>query len=233
MANPQTEDGFTPIANEILEALARVKLSPNEFRIIFFLLRKTYGWRKKSDWISLSQFSKGTGVDRHNVHRALKSLKTKKIIVVGIDYRKRPSYGFQKNYEKWKVLSIPTTPINKHSVVVDTDYSVLSGLTTGVVDTDYKSVVDTDYHKRKEIKKTKENEQNKSEIPDFSFSLKPETENLKPKTSNPPLRENLNSAKNLITSLAEKVDVKSISSAEEFEKRRRFLQEQKKALGIG
>ena len=47
MANPQLEDGYTKIANEILEALAGINLSPYEGRALFFLIRKTYGWKKK------------------------------------------------------------------------------------------------------------------------------------------------------------------------------------------
>jgi len=33
MASPQKENGFTPIANEIIEALCKVNLSPYESRI--------------------------------------------------------------------------------------------------------------------------------------------------------------------------------------------------------
>ena len=58
MANPQAENGYTPIANEIVEALYRVNLSAYESRVLWYLCRKIYGWSKKTDWIALSQFSK-------------------------------------------------------------------------------------------------------------------------------------------------------------------------------
>jgi len=103
MANPQLEDGYTPIANEILEALARINLGAYEVRTLFYLIRKTYGWKKKKDWISLSQFSKGLGLDRRNVFRALKSLHGKGLVVICRDDKKHPTYGFQKNYERWQI----------------------------------------------------------------------------------------------------------------------------------
>jgi len=104
MANPQVEEGHTDIANEILEALWRVTLSSHETRVLLYLLRKTYGWHKKTDWIALSQFSKDIGIDRRNVFRALKKLSSKQMIVVYKDDKGNPTYGFQKNYEKWVVL---------------------------------------------------------------------------------------------------------------------------------
>ena len=106
MASPQKENGFTPIANEILEALCKVNLSPYESRILWFLLRKTYGWNKKSDWISQSQFSKGLRLDRRLVHRTLKKLSTeRRMVVISRDDRNWPTYSFQKDYSQWKTSS--------------------------------------------------------------------------------------------------------------------------------
>jgi phage replication O-like protein O len=111
MASPQIEDGYTPIANEIAEALCRVNLSAYESRILWFLFRKTYGWEKKTDWIALSQFSKGTGLDRRMVHRTLKHLEARKIIVIHRGDKRRIRYGFQKNYELWKLSPVQMTAV--------------------------------------------------------------------------------------------------------------------------
>ena len=62
MANPQKENGFTSIANEILEALARVDLPSYERRVVDVIIRKTWGFVDKNgkhkiwDRISYSQF---------------------------------------------------------------------------------------------------------------------------------------------------------------------------------
>jgi phage replication O-like protein O len=109
MANPQLEDGYTQIAHEIMEALAQINLSPYESRAIWFILRKTYGWKKKRDWIALSQFSKGLKLDRRHVHRALKGLLSKDIIVICRDDKKHPTCSFQKDYSQWKVSPVEMT----------------------------------------------------------------------------------------------------------------------------
>ena len=54
MANPQLENGYTKVANEILDALVKIRLSPNESRLLWFIIHKTYGWHKKTDRISIS-----------------------------------------------------------------------------------------------------------------------------------------------------------------------------------
>jgi phage replication O-like protein O len=105
MANPQSEDGHIDIANEIAEALMKVNLSAYESRVLWFLFRKTYGWKKKTDWISLSQFSECLCLDKRLVHRAIKELSSKGMIVIERDDGIRVRYGFQKDYEKWNTSS--------------------------------------------------------------------------------------------------------------------------------
>jgi len=114
---PQKENGFTPIANEIMEALMKVNLSAYESRVLWFLFRKTYGWSKKTDWITLSQFSECIGLDRRLIHRAIKGLSSKKMIVIYKDDTYKIRYGFQKDYRKWKLSSKKMTVINRDDEV--------------------------------------------------------------------------------------------------------------------
>jgi phage replication O-like protein O len=139
--NPQLEDGFARIANEILEAIARTYLSDYESRCIHFLWRKTYGWHskgnpkaKKTDAISLSQWQQGTCIERRNVARALNELVKRNIVTKTVV---KPHgrgavilYSFQKHYKEWKgytppemssvetplVMSSPQTPFTKEIV---------------------------------------------------------------------------------------------------------------------
>lgn len=126
MANPQTGDGFTPIANEIIEALWRVNLSSYETRVLWYLLRKTYGWQKKTDMIALSQFSKAIGIDRRHIHRAIKALSSKKMIVTYKGDNSVLSYGFQKDYEKWRLSPIQVTVPKEVTVPVPIQVTKLS-----------------------------------------------------------------------------------------------------------
>lgn len=103
MANPQKENGHTDIANEIVEVLATINLRPYEWRTLWALWRKTWGWHKKEDRISLTQFQEITRLERRHQRKAIKSLIEKNIII-----RKRDSYivsySFQKDYALWKLV---------------------------------------------------------------------------------------------------------------------------------
>jgi len=111
MANPRKENGHTDIAHEILETLARQRLSPNERRVLMVIFRKTYGWQKSEDRIPLSQFVKMTDMKKPNVHRAITQL-VRRNIVIRTDNKKRATYRFQKNWEKWEKLSESITNEN-------------------------------------------------------------------------------------------------------------------------
>jgi len=111
MVSPQKENGFLSIANEIVDELMKVNLSAYEMRVLWFILRKTYGFNKKTDWMALSQFAKGTNLDRRLVHRTLKKLSSKQMIVIHRDDKFRIRYGFQKNYNRWVVSSKEMTSV--------------------------------------------------------------------------------------------------------------------------
>ena len=112
MVNPQLEDGYTPIANEILEALSKIRIPGEAGQCLHFIIRKTYGYGKKEDWISLSQFVEGTNLLKPTVSRALRKLLGMNMIIkkdngVGV------TYGIQKDCDKWKPLSKKITVIKK------------------------------------------------------------------------------------------------------------------------
>ena len=74
MANPQKENGYTTIANELLEAIYCGKFSPTEFKMLLFILRYTYGFNRKVARLSNSFISGGTKIHEVAVSRAITSL---------------------------------------------------------------------------------------------------------------------------------------------------------------
>lgn len=102
MANPQIENGFTPIANEIMEALTKISLSGQEFRLILHLLRNTYGFHKKEYYLPLTKISKLMGCNKNNASRLINKLVLSKMItVIKNDNGKPRSYCFNKDYDLW------------------------------------------------------------------------------------------------------------------------------------
>ena len=103
MANPQKENGYTAMANEIMEALARIRINGQSRQVLDFLLRKTYGYNKKEDCISLSQFCLGTGLSKVAVCKSLKKLKSMNLITQKGN-KVANKYTFTKDYTKWRPL---------------------------------------------------------------------------------------------------------------------------------
>jgi len=52
-----------------------------ELKVLLFIIRRTFGWGKSADAISLSQLERGTGLSRRSVREAVKSLEQKRLIV--------------------------------------------------------------------------------------------------------------------------------------------------------
>ncbi len=102
MSNPQLEDGYTKIANELIEALFRIRLSGREYAIILCVIRKTYGFNKKEDWISYGKFEKFTGLTRSCVYRAIEGLVAKKLLVADKQLG-QTIYSLNKRYLEWVV----------------------------------------------------------------------------------------------------------------------------------
>ncbi|HBW9554031.1 TPA: replication protein [Klebsiella pneumoniae] len=84
------DDGFTRIANELLEAVMHAGLSQHQLLVFMAVMRKTYGFNKKSDWVSNEQISVLTGILPHKCSAAKSALVKRGILtqtgrVIGIN----------------------------------------------------------------------------------------------------------------------------------------------------
>lgn len=164
----QVDDGeFTRIHNSILDKLALARFTASEYRCLMFLFRMTYGWQKKEDVISLSQWCKGVGIDpekRHNVLRTLQALTAKRVIYCKSNGNNHAAtWGFNKHFDEWDASLFEETVItqdNTHEtpVIKPHNTSVISPDNTTVIPEDNTSVISRDNHKRKKerLKKIKE-----------------------------------------------------------------------------
>lgn len=121
MASPQKENGYTSIANELMEAFARTpSIGSEAFQVLMLLLRRSYGFQKKDAEMSISFIAQGTGMKRRCASRAIERLVSKRLIV-----RAGSIVAINKNYDEW-VVSKRTPP-------VQTDTPPLSKRRTEVV----------------------------------------------------------------------------------------------------
>lgn len=107
MANPQKENGYTAISNELSEAFCRTRIPGEARQVLDVIIRQTYGFNKKIDKIALSVFCEKTGMDKPDVCRAINKLRQMNLIVgeKANDYKTISTYGLNKNYEEWQPLA--------------------------------------------------------------------------------------------------------------------------------
>jgi len=121
--SPQKENGYMAIANEILDALCKTHIPARERQCLDLILRKTYGFNKKEDDISLSQFEIGTGIEKRSLRRSLESLMSKNIIGVRKNAHtynekkeyKSSTYWFNKKYDTWVLNSDNKRGVRKNA----------------------------------------------------------------------------------------------------------------------
>ena len=104
MANPQP-DQFTKISNELMEVVPYYKFNGTQLRLLFVILRYTYGFCRKEHALSLSFLSKATGMAREQVKRELNALIRDKVVIVkkAAGFNSTRILAFNKDYEQWKV----------------------------------------------------------------------------------------------------------------------------------
>lgn len=118
MASPQTEDGFTRIANELLDAILNFGFTGRQLTIVMAVIRKTYGFNKKQDEIGLSQFRDITGMARQHASKAIIELKEMNVLTVG-EGRYANLISLNKRYKEWNRITITkwVTPITESVIV--------------------------------------------------------------------------------------------------------------------
>lgn len=100
---PQIEDGYIRIANELFDAFLSFRFSYRQSKVFLAVLRKTFGYGKKSDDVSASQLGALCAMPRSHVASTLVELEKMNAIT-----RSPGKYGtvtaINKNYWQWKRL---------------------------------------------------------------------------------------------------------------------------------
>ena len=106
MASPQCENGYTKIANEILDKLVEARIPGEQIRCLLFILRQTYGFNRKEAELSYAEIAQATGISRRNAVRSMQELVSKLTLgVVKTDTSGKLTYRFNKDYEQWMCFS--------------------------------------------------------------------------------------------------------------------------------
>ena len=92
-----TDNGYTRIANELLEAIASADLTARQLKLMLAYVRKTYGFNKKMDRIADEQISQLTGLSRQNVNKVKKELISMNCLIV-----EGSQIGINKEVSAWR-----------------------------------------------------------------------------------------------------------------------------------
>ncbi|EPV6087093.1 replication protein [Proteus mirabilis] len=163
-----TDDGYTRIANELLESLSCCNLTVRQLRVMLAIIRKTYGFGKKVDRISDSQLADVSGLSRQNVNKAKKELISMNYIIL-----EGNKIGVNKEVSAWKNQSRDSVSNLKTKKVSKLETNDVSDLET---------------HKRNTLKKkeitniSSENSNESSDIPpEKVLAVKPDAVVSSPK----------------------------------------------------
>lgn len=105
MPGPELTDGYTKIANEIFEEVARRKFNGIQIRIILIVWRQTYGWNRKSAELSITFLATALESDPSGVKKELTRLLDMKVLKVFKEARGKHGrfIGFNKYVNQWLV----------------------------------------------------------------------------------------------------------------------------------
>ncbi|MDY0278881.1 MAG: replication protein [Acholeplasma sp.] len=102
---PQLENGYTRIANEILETIPKIGLNGTQYNILLVVFRYTYGFQRKNHELSLNFIAEAT-----NSHKVLIQREVAKLIKMNIlievsapTFNKGRIIGFNKNHNSWEL----------------------------------------------------------------------------------------------------------------------------------
>ncbi|MDP5277230.1 replication protein [Chengkuizengella axinellae] len=103
MANPQIENGYIKIANEIWDEIIRRNFSKRQKDILNLVWRLSYGCRRKKALIPLQKDFTICGVPQQHVKNELKYLESCKVLLWD---QEKSEYEINKNYELWQVSPV-------------------------------------------------------------------------------------------------------------------------------
>ncbi len=103
----QLENGYTRIANELMDIIAQTKFNGSQFRIIMAVVRYTYGFNRKSAEMSVSYLAKATGLPERHVRKEVDRLLLGNILIEYKEPTKTSSreLGLNKNHLEWCICT--------------------------------------------------------------------------------------------------------------------------------
>ena len=107
MANPQKENGYVGIANELFEAICNARFTGRQYAVLLSVIRLTYGYNHKKSPISVRELSHMTGITHSHISETVSELIEKSVMIEYGVHGQTRILGINKNYDEW--IGVPKT----------------------------------------------------------------------------------------------------------------------------
>lgn len=146
MANPQLENGYTRIANELLEVIYSSKFNATQLKILLCIIRYTYGFGRKEHELSLTFISKATGVSKRYVASELNRLIESKVVLIAKEHTDTESRKLKinKRYASWEGYGTIIPQVNDSSTDEEKQDTTVEEL--------FNTTVEESFHQERKIK---------------------------------------------------------------------------------
>lgn len=117
------ETNFTRFPNELLQKLMTERLSSVELRVILTIVRRSYGFHKGGEILSITAICELTGIARSSVAKAVRSLLARSVLIEleGPSFERARLLSVNPRLSEWKTectlpqqntktVSAPSTP---------------------------------------------------------------------------------------------------------------------------
>lgn len=101
----QPKNGYTKVPHFLIEHLMKRNFSEYESRVIWKVIRETYGWHRKEAEIIFDDFEKDTGLSRYHVWRTLSKLICRNVVGKRVKGHKG-FYWIKEDFTKWLDISL-------------------------------------------------------------------------------------------------------------------------------
>lgn len=105
-------DNFTKVPNAILEALIRHRFTGAQYTILLYVIRKTRGWGKTSDKISVRMIARDSGYSRREIINSVRNLEEKNVLKIKRDRDSMMGEMSVNDPKKWDKGVKSTSPVN-------------------------------------------------------------------------------------------------------------------------
>lgn len=148
------DDGYTRIANSLLEAIINSALTLRETKVLLFIIRNTYGYNRKEHALSHKYISAGTGISYSKIAAVINALQSKNIIFRTAAHGSHPQkIMINTKLNEWDILpqnGVPqkgvdtpnrSTPKEGSISYPESEYNILpqNGVPTNTVNTELKT----------------------------------------------------------------------------------------------